>query len=93
MGTKKILTENDLPPDVMHAIRQGRKIEAIKRLREATGLGFANAKVLVDKAAREHGRKAGTPGLVEERASLGKLLKALLLVVVVFYLYREFLAR
>jgi hypothetical protein len=33
-----------LPPEVIDALRQGNKIEAIKRLRTATGLGLAEAK-------------------------------------------------
>ena len=33
-----------LPPEVVEALRQGNKIEAIKRLRTATGLGLAEAK-------------------------------------------------
>ena len=33
-----------LPPEVVDALRRGNKIEAIKRLRTATGLGLAEAK-------------------------------------------------
>ena len=39
-----------LPPDVLDALRRGRTIEAIKRLRKATGLGLAEAKTLVEHA-------------------------------------------
>jgi ribosomal protein L7/L12 len=41
-----------LPPDVLDALRRGRTIEAIKRLRQATGLGLAEAKSLVDAHVR-----------------------------------------
>lgn len=37
-----------LPADVRDALRTGHKIEAIKRLREATGLGLREAKDLID---------------------------------------------
>lgn len=37
-----------LPDDVLDALRSGNKIEAIKRLREATGLGLKEAKDLVE---------------------------------------------
>ena len=50
-----IVTDNQLPPEVISAIQKGRKVEAIKILREETGLGLANAKVLVDRAYREYG--------------------------------------
>lgn len=92
MEKNTVITENDLPPGVLRAIEQGKKIEAIKLLREATGLGLANAKVLVDKAARQHGPKDSAPRLVNEGTNVGKLLKTLLLVVIAFYVYRYFLA-
>ena len=51
----------ELPPQVMHALKAGRKIEAIKLLREARGIGLAEAKDTVDSvlltkppAARPH---------------------------------------
>ena len=49
MQKELVLSENQLPSDVIRAIEEGRKVEAIKILREATGLGLANAKVLVDR--------------------------------------------
>ena len=52
MSSEIVINDNELPPEVVMAITQGRKIEAIKLLREATGLGLANAKVLVDRAVR-----------------------------------------
>lgn len=92
MEKNTVITESDLPPGVLRAIEQGKKIEAIKLLREATGLGLANAKVLVDKAARQHRPKDSLPRLVNEETNVGKLLKTLLLVVIAFYVYRYFLA-
>jgi hypothetical protein len=91
MKTKReAITENDLPPDVLRAIEQGRKIEAIKLLRESTGLGLANAKVLVDKAGRRYGPKTQHPNIVEEQPNLGRLLKALLFVTLAFAFYRYY---
>lgn len=86
-----MITENDLPPAVIRAIEQGRKIEAIKLLRESTGLGLANAKVLVDKAARQRGPGSALPGFVEEETNVRSLLKTLLLVVLVFAFYRYYM--
>jgi hypothetical protein len=40
---------DSLPPDVVEAWRSGNKIEAIKRLRQATGVGLAEAKSAVDR--------------------------------------------
>jgi hypothetical protein len=85
-----VITEDELPPQVLRAIELGRKVEAIKLLQDATGLGFANAKVLVDTAARRYAQKASHPGFVEEQTSLPALLRALLLVVAAFWLYRHY---
>ena len=41
-----------LPPDVLNAIQNGRTIDAIKRLRKATGLGLAEAKAVIDAHVR-----------------------------------------
>lgn len=90
MKTGTVITEDDLPPDVIRAIEQGKKIEAIKLLREATGLGLANAKVLVDKAARKHGVKPRPPIMTEEGPNVGRLLKALLIVAAAFAFYRYY---
>src|SRR5690554_1110349 len=89
---KYVITDDDLPPEVLRAIELGRKVEAIKLLQQATGLGFANAKVLVDAAARKRGQKSAHRRFVEEQTNLGALLKALLLVVALFAAYRYFFA-
>jgi len=50
-----------LPSNVLDALRGGNKVEAIKRLRQATGLGLAEAKQLVDAhASRVSGKRAST---------------------------------
>ena len=41
-----------LPPDVLKALASGRTIDAIKRLRKATGLGLAEAKAVIDAHKR-----------------------------------------
>ena len=43
---------HDVPTEVMEAIIAGRKIEAIKLLREQTGMGLMEAKELVDSVGR-----------------------------------------
>ncbi len=91
MVTEYSDTESDLPPEVIRAIEQGRKIEAIKLLREATGIGLANAKVLVDRAFREHRPKPAMPDLVTEESGIGKLLMMLAIVAVAFFLYHQFI--
>jgi ribosomal protein L7/L12 len=42
----------DVPPDVREALERGETILAIKRLRQATGLGLKEAKDFVDEIRR-----------------------------------------
>ncbi len=46
-----------VPPEAVDALRRGNKIEAIKRLRAASGLGLAEAKGAIDRL--EGGAHAG----------------------------------
>ena len=87
MQTELVLTDEQLPSEVIRAIEDGRKIEAIKILREATGLGLANAKVLVDRASRIHGPKKPMPSTVSENSGGGKLLVSLVAVMVLATVY------
>lgn len=90
MPEELVMTDNQLPSDVVKAIKDGRKIEAIKMLREATGLGLANAKVLVDRASRVHGPKKVSPFAVKESSGNGKMVVSLIAVAILagaYYYY------
>lgn len=80
MPSEVIVTEKELPSEVIRAIADGRKVEAIKILREATGLGLANAKVLVDRASREHGPKRPNYQAMEPNAGSARLIVSILAV-------------
>lgn len=88
MKSEVIITEQELPSEVIDAIKGGKKIVAIKLLRESTGLGLANAKVLVDRAAAKHVGASPSPALVQEENSVAKLFRMLLLVVLMYTLYK-----
>jgi hypothetical protein len=91
MKSEVVITEQQLPGDVIAAIEQGQKIEAIKLLREATGLGLANAKVLVDKASRTHGPKKPIPNFADQSEGVSGLaisLGLVLLIVAAWYFYQ-----
>lgn len=89
MKSEVIVTQNQLPADVIRAIEKGRKIEAIKILREATGIGLANAKVLVDRAWLSHGPEKAMPSAMSDGSVLPKLAKSILfgLILTGFYYY------
>jgi hypothetical protein len=91
MSSEVIVTEEELPSAVIDAIRNGRKIEAIKILREEKNLGLANAQVLVDKAWRRHGPEKKIRSFADEPrrlSSLAKSLAMLLIVLAAWYFYR-----
>jgi len=44
---------NSVPPEILACVREGRNIEAIKLLREHTGLGLREAKDEVERLAAE----------------------------------------
>ena len=88
MKPEIIIADNELPPEVVKAITQGRKIEAIKLLRAATGLGLANAKVLVDRAALRYSQLNPASSAMTEESNTGRLLGMMLVLAVVFVIYQ-----
>ena len=64
-----------LPADVVEAWKSGNKIEAIKRLREATDMGLAEAKAAID--ALEHGTDGSPSVRVVSGPALPEMMKAL----------------
>ena len=76
-----------LPLDVVDALRAGRKIEAIKRLRDHRGLGLKEAKQTVEAYAKAH------PDLVPDRPSgaefgLGRLALLILILAAGYAAYQ-----
>jgi len=66
-----------LPPEIIAAWRRGDKIEAIKRLRMATGVGLAEAKSALEAldagGAAAGGRTAGVPRVDEKTLAPGEV--------------------
>ena len=65
------------------------QLEAIKILRERTGIGLANAKVLVESASRQFVEKNPHPELTESGTGMPRLLMSLLLTLLIFAVYRH----
>jgi ribosomal protein L7/L12 len=91
MGKETVITARELPDDVVAAIKSGQKIEAIKLLRLATGLGLANAKVLIDAGARLHGIKHQHTSMMDSRDTGAGLLKLFLMLLLSYGAYVYFL--
>ncbi|QJR12111.1 hypothetical protein DSM104443_03195 [Usitatibacter rugosus] len=66
-----------LPPEALEALKRGSLIEAIKIIREKSGVGLAEAKSMVEEIARSipkdgrFGDHTATPQSVHARAGLG----------------------
>jgi ribosomal protein L7/L12 len=78
--------------EVLAAVDAGRKIEAIKILREETGLGLKEAKQVVDALTRE--RRADpviAAGMVEEGGA-GSVIKILVVIAIILGVYFYFFA-
>ena len=92
MKSDAVIADHELPANVLQAIAEGRKIVAIKLLREATGLGLANAKVLVDRAAARHEQANPKPAGLSEVSNTARLIGMLVLVAGAYAAWRYFLA-
>lgn len=69
----------EIPTAALLAIQSGRKLEAIRILREQTGMGLAEARSFVDRASADVGPE--TPRLAAGKEDSG-LLRLLVIVVV-----------
>ena len=85
---------DELSPAVMSAIVSGKKIQAIKLLRQESGLDLREAKAIVDALSVQQGDQSGTPpvpGFSEEGGASG-LLAIGVAAVFAYVLYRLFVA-
>lgn len=74
-----------LPPEVLAALQRGNKIEAIKLLRQLTGLGLKEAKDAVEAAPQHAQLGQGSPGEVSRSGSIGWVLLVLVIAALVGY--------
>jgi ribosomal protein L7/L12 len=80
-------TAQSLPPDVVDALQKGQKIEAIRRMREQTGLGLKESKDAVDRYQQMYHPPDGlSPGQVGDTGSGLWWVVVLVLVCVVGFL-------
>ena len=79
--------EAALPDAVVALIQQGRKIDAIKSLREQTGVGLKEAKHAVESYERRHPDLVALPTTSGGSGGL-LLLAGIALVVAILLLYR-----
>jgi ribosomal L7/L12-like protein len=85
---------NDLnvSDDVIAAVDAGHKIEAIKILREETGLGLAEAKGVIDRLARSRNGEPVEATRMPEEGGAGGMIKLVVLIAVILGVYFYFFA-
>lgn len=80
--------ETPLPPDVMQALRNGNKIEAVRLVRQHRGLGLREAHLLVEALEAKEPVPLGNLSPAAPRKSSGLLWLAILLIVAAYFAYR-----
>ena len=79
--------EPGLPIPVIAALKRGNKIEAIKLLREHSGVGLKEAKDAVEASGIEPDDKAA-PGATGAGGSMGWVIAAVLVAIAAWYFTR-----
>ena len=83
----------DIAPTILAALASGQKIEAIKLLRGATGLGLREARIIVEQLEADYGvgdqQRPSAPGFSEEGGA--KSLVVIVVALVVGYLLYRYL--
>ena len=85
-----MMIEEELSPEVFQLLADGRKIEAIKLIREETGLGLKEAKDLAEALLGEHAptETAAPPPITEQGGASGVI--AIIIAVLIAYLVYVF---
>ena len=90
MSQEIVVTDKEVPTEVIAAVAAGRKVVAIKLLRESTGLGLANAKVIVDRLAAEHARKHPAQAAIRDDNGGRRIVALMALFAAIFVAWRYF---
>lgn len=81
------MDQTEYPEDIVQAVIAGRKVEAVKRLREQTGMSLKEAKQAIEQLERElHGHAPVVPPMQEEGGAEG-LIRIVLAVAALAALY------
>jgi hypothetical protein len=82
----------EISDDVIAAVDNGRKIEAIKILRDETGLGLKEAKDVVDRLARSRKGESGVTTPMQEEGGAGGMIRMVVLIAIILSVYFYFFA-
>lgn len=80
----------DFSPSVIDAIQRNRKLEAIKLLREETGIGLKDAKEAVDTFIRQHPEYGSSATVRRSNNALGPIAILAFATAMAYGLYKVF---
>lgn len=83
--------EYELSPEVFQLLAQGRKIEAIKLIREESGLGLAEAKELAEAISGHNAPDTPSPPAMKEEGGAAGILAIVAAFLIAFLVYVFFL--
>lgn len=84
--------QEQLPHEVYELLAAGRKVEAIKLIRQETGLGLADARELADALSAYDAPKETTPPAMTEEGGAGGMIAIVIAVLIAFLVYVFFLS-
>lgn len=82
----------EISDEIIAAVDAGRKIEAIRILREESGLGLKESKEIVDRLARERGGEHGHSAPLQEVGGAGSMVGMIVLIAIILVVYFYFFA-
>ncbi len=85
------MEEQELSPEIYQLLAQGRKIEAIKLIREETGLGLAEAKEIADALSGHSATDTPPPPAMKEEGGARGFLAIVAAVLIAYFVYAFFL--
>ncbi len=85
------MEQQELSPEIYQLLASGRKIAAIKLIREETGLGLAEAKELADALSGHSATDTSPPPAMKEEGGAGGFLAIVGAVLIAFLVYLFFL--
>ncbi|MFQ6005104.1 MAG: ribosomal protein L7/L12 [Woeseia sp.] len=84
--------EEELSPEIYQLLASDRKIEAIKLIREETGLGLREAKDLADALSGNHDPGQVPPPEMREEGGAGGMVAILIAILIAILVYVFFLS-
>ncbi len=85
------MEEQELSPEIYQLLAQGRKIAAIKLIREETGLGLAEAKEIADVLSGHRATDTPPPPAMKEEGGAGGFFAIVAAILIAYFVYAFFL--